>query len=198
MNPPLDELRQLWQSDINEAINQRELLRQLEQRTRKFDRTIWFRDLREAAAGLVVTVVYGWLALRAGNMLERVADLWLVACGVWIVFVLLRYSRFSRKPAPDQSLVVYRRELVERYDRQIRLLKGVKYWYILPLWVGLMFGAVAYLVNGGGKAGFWVIVILATAVSAAVWWLNEGPGVRRLQRNRRELAELIGEEGVSK
>ena len=42
----------------------------------------------EVAAGLLVTVVYLWIALHAGHMLERVADLWLAACGVWIVFFL--------------------------------------------------------------------------------------------------------------
>jgi hypothetical protein len=195
---PTDELRQLWQSDITEAIDQRELLRELERRSRNFDRTIRWRDFRETAAGLLITVVYLWFAVRAGSTFERVADLWLAACGVWIAVFLYRYSKLSRKPAPEHTLAVYRQELVERYDRQIRLSKSVKYWYILPLWAGLMLNAAAYRVGGGDNIRFLAIVIFVTAVSAGVWWLNEGPGVRYLQRKRQELAALIGEEGVSK
>jgi hypothetical protein len=199
MNPPTDELRQLWQSGPgNGGVNQRELLHQLEQRTRRFDRTIWFRDLRETAAGLLITVVYLWFALHAGSMLERVADLWLAACGVWIASFLLRYSRLSRKPAPEQTLAVYRRELVERYDRQIRLSKSVKYWYVLPLWAGLMLSEAAHLMNGLDKTRILIVVVFVTLCSAGVWWLNEGPGIRYLERKRRELTALIGEEGVSK
>lgn len=199
MIPPSDELRELWQSDSGTGgIHPSELLRQLEQRTRSFDRTIRFRDLREAAAGLFITVLYLWFAVHAGSTLNRVADVWLSACGVWIVFFLRRYSKISRKPAPEQPLNVYRQELLHRYDRQIRLLKGAKYWYVLPLWLGLLLGAVAYLVDGGDQTGFLLMVVLVTALNAGVWWLNEGPGVRYLQRKRHELASLIGEEGVSK
>ncbi len=48
---PSDELRQLWQSDISQAINQRELLRELERRIRNFDRAIRWRDLGETWEG---------------------------------------------------------------------------------------------------------------------------------------------------
>lgn len=198
MTQPSDDLRQLWQSDISEAINQRELLRELQRRSRNFDRTIRWRDFRETAAGLLITVVYVWFAVRTGSTFERVGDLWLAGCGVWIAVFLYRYSKLSRKPAPEHTLAVYRQELVESYDRQIRLSKSVKYWYILPLWVGLLLNAAAYRVGGGDNIRFLAIVIFVTAVSAGVWWLNEGPGVRYLQRKRQELAALIGEEGGAK
>lgn len=195
---PSDELRQLWQSDITSALNHRDLLRDLERRGRSFDRTIRHRDLREAAAGLLITVIYLWFAVRAGNPLDRAADLWLASCGVWIFFYLRRYSQFSRKPAPDRSLAVYRRELLDGYDRQIRLLKAAKYWYVLPLWAGLMFSETAHFVNGLGRAEFLITIALITVLNAGVWWLNEVAAVRYLYRKRRELAARIGEEGESK
>jgi hypothetical protein len=195
---PTDELRQLWQSDINEAINQRDLLRELERRTRNFDRTIRLRDLRETVAGLIVTVVYLWFAIHAGTVLERIADLWLAAWGVWTAIFLRRYFKLSRKPAPEQRLAVYRQALMERYDGQIRLSKSVKYWYILPMWLGLLLFAFSDWVGGGGNVKFIKVMCFVTAGNAFVWWLNEGPGIRYLQRKRRELAVLMGEEGASK
>jgi hypothetical protein len=195
---PSDELRQLWQSDINEAINQRDLLRELERRRRNFDGANRRRDFQEIVASLVIIVVYLWFAARAVTTFERVADVWLAACGVWIIVYLRRYAKLARKPVPEQTLGAYREALVERYDRQIRLSKSVKYWYILPLWVGLLLFALADRVHGGKNIKFILVVIFVTAANGFVWWLNEGPGIRCLERKRRELATLIGEEGVAK
>ena len=195
---PTDELRQLWQSDINEAIDQRELMRELERRTRNFDRMNRRRDFRDIVAMLVVAVVYFWFAVRAGTTFERVADLWLVVFCGWFILYLRRYAKLSRKPVPEQTLDVYRQALVERYDGQIRLAKSVKYWFILPMWLGQMLYNVAYRVNGGNNFKFGMVTIFVTAVNAFVWWLNEGLAVRYLDRKRRELAVLVGEEGVSK
>ena len=195
---PTDELRQLWQSDINEAIDQRELMRELERRTRNFDRMNRRHDFRDIVAMLVVAVVYFWFAVRAGTTFERVADLWLVVFCGWFIFYLRRYAKLSRKPVPEQTLDVYRQALVERYDGQIRLAKSVKYWFILPMWLGQMLYDIAYWVNGGKNIKFVMVTIFVTAVNALVWWLNEGPAVRYLKRRRRELAVLVGEEGVAK
>lgn len=195
---PTDELRQLWQSDINEAINQRELLLQVKQKQRAFNRRIRGRDLRESIGGLLVTLLFGGFALRGGTATNLVADIWLAGCGLWIVFYLRRYSGLSRTPAPDQSLASYRAELLASYDRQIRLLKTVKYWYILPIWLGLMIHSSALLIDGGHWLPFLGMATLMTVVNAVVWWMNEGPGVRNLVRRRLELTILLGEEGVSK
>ena len=195
---PTDELRQLWQSDISEAINRRELLQELQRRGRNLDRMNRRRDLRNIVAMLVVAVVYFWFAVRAGTTFERVADLWLVVFCGWFIFYLRRYAKLSRKPVPEQTLDVYRQALVERYDGQIRLAKSVKYWFILPMWLGQMLYDIAYWVNGGKNIKFVMVTIFVTAGNAFVWWLNEGPGIRRLQRKRRDLATLLGEEGVAK
>ncbi len=195
---PTDELRQLWQSDISEAINQRELLSELQRRSRNFDRRSSRRDLVDIAAMLVIIVVYFWFAVHAGNTLERFADVWLVVSAAWFIFYVRRYARISRKPAPEQTLGAYRQALVERYDSQIRLAKSVKYWFVLPMWLGQMLYNLAYWVHGGKNINFVMVTIVVTAANVLVWWLNEGPGIRYLKRKRRELAVLVGEEGVAK
>jgi len=141
--------------------------------------------------------VYGWLALYEHNALLRFSDIWLAACGVWFAFYLRRDSKRSLQPVPEQSLAVYRRTLMERYDGQIRLARSVKYWFLIPIWLGLLLQAVASLADPRGVRKFWLVMLVATAGLVFVWWLNEGPGVRYLERKRRELAALLGEEGAS-
>jgi O-antigen ligase len=185
MNPLPDELRDTWVSDSGEKrTDMRELIEQLEKKSRGFDRLVSRRDLRECLAGAAVAVLFLWFAARATNPVERAAHLWLAACGVWIVFFLLRYSRMSRKPAPEQTLEAYRQALVEKYDRQIRLLKNVKYWYILPLWLGQMLLCVDCLRRPHGVMTGLLVAALVTLVNAALWWLNEVAGVGYLRRQR--------------
>ena len=195
---PSDELRQLWQSDISQAINQRELLRELERRMRNFDRAIRWRDLRETLGGLIVTGFYLWMAVSAKTLFERSADLAVAAWGIWVAVVLRRFFKLNRKPAPEQTLSAYRHSLVERYDGQIRLAKSVKYWFLLPMWLALLLFDIAYRVDGGNNMKFTLVLIVVSAASVFVWWLNEGPGIRCLERKRRELAALMGEEGGAK
>jgi hypothetical protein len=195
---PTDELRELWQSDISAAINQRDLLQELQRRSRNFDRMSRRRDIWNVVAMLVVIVVYSWFAIGAGNTLERVADVWLVVCAGWFIIHLRRFARISRKPVPEQTLGAYRQALVGRYDSRIQLTKSVKYWFLLPMWLGLLLYDIAYRVNGGNNTKFALVLIFVTAGSAFAWWLDEGPAVRYLQRKRRELAVLVGEEGASK
>jgi hypothetical protein len=195
---PSDELRQLWQSDINEAMNQRDLLHELERRRRNFDGANRRRNLIDSVSMLVVIVVYLWLAVGERTTFERVADLCLAACAVWVIFYMRRNAKLSRKPAPEQTLGAYRQALVERYDRQIRLWKSAKYWFILPMWLAMLLYDVAYRVNGGKNIKFAMVLMVVTVGYAFAWWLYEGRGVRCLERKRRELAALVGEEGVSK
>jgi hypothetical protein len=195
---PTDELRQLWQSDISAAMNQRDLLQELQRRSRNFDRMNRRRDILNVVTMLVVIVVYSWFAVRAGNNLERLADVWLVGCAVWFIIYLRRYARSSRKPVPEQTLGAYRQALVARYDSRIRLAKNVKYSFLLPMWLGVLLFDIAYRLNGGNNAKFALVMTVVTAGTAFAWWLDEGPGVRYFERKRRELAVLVGEERVSK
>lgn len=190
MTPPPDDLRDLWNLDSGAASRSMlEQLREIEQKAIRFDRTIRFRDLRETAAGMAVAAIFVWLAIQDRTWLERAAHGWLAACGVWIGFYIRRYSNVSRRPAPEQNLLTYQEQLLNRYDRQIRLLKSARYWYILPFWAGLLCSAAAAMVRTGDVFAFGLVAIFVTAVNAALVWLNEGVAVAYLQKMRRQLME---------
>ena len=92
----------------------------------------------------------------------------------------------------------YTRALVERYDHQIRLLKSVKYWYLLPMYVGLLIISAGVLQQRakGGNLGWWDFAgpVFYTAFFAAVWWLNEVSAVRRLRKLRARLLSITNED----
>ena len=118
-----------------------------------------------------------------------------VAAGAaWIIYYLVRYGNTRVSADPSQSLTDYTRALVERYDHQIRLLKMVKYWYLLPIYTGLLITSVALFLEHGWRIPAWrdfAMPALYTAFFAAVWWLNEVYSVGRLRKQRARLLSMI-------
>ena len=190
-----DELRELWCSQPSvAAATKEELVELVQKKAREFDRKIFQRNLRECLAAVVVTALFAWMAFHAVDALQRTGLLIVAASGLWIIFFILRYGRASAPADPGQDLYAYRRDLVERYYRQIRLLKSVMYWYLLPPWLGLILNSAGLLMRDLHRAApVWPDVVSAGIYSACfafVWWLNGGPTVARLRARRAQILAL--------
>lgn len=195
MSMPADELREIWTAEPGqERTDMNELLDQLKQRTHDFDRMIARCNLLMYPISGFLALVNLWIGLRAEDPLARAPRFWLAAFFIWTIVFLWRYARASKKPAPEETLSAYRQALAEKYDRQIRLLRALKYWYILPLWLGMMLVSAAYLRHMGKVTGL-LMAALFTAINAALWWFNEIKGVRSFQRRRQELIAMAKENG---
>ena len=138
---------------------------------------------------------FSWFGLRAHEALMRIGALVIAVSALWIIYFLLRYGKTAVNPDPSQNLLGYTRALIERYDHQIRLLKSVKYWYLLPMYVGLLIiSAGVFLQRAKGRNLDWrdfAGPVLYSAIFAAVWWLNEVSAVGRLRKQRARLLSMI-------
>ena len=193
-----DELRELWCSQSSAtATTREELVMLVQKKTRQFDRLILIRNLLESVAALAVAVFFVAMAARAPDAVQRTGLLIVAASGLWIIIYLLRYRRTSAPVDPDQELNGYRRALVERYDREIRLLRSVKYWYLLPPWIGLLIGSTGVVLQEfrNGRLGWYEFInpAIYTAFFALVWWLNEVYGVARLRAERARVLAVADE-----
>ena len=163
------------------------------ERARRFDRTIRLRNWRECGAGVLAAALFGFIACQSPNALALAGNLVVAASGLWIVFYLLRYGRGAPLPAPDRSLADFQQALLAQYDQQIRLLLKVKYWYLLPPYVGLLLASAGIMMADAakGQPGWpqWIAVALYTALFAFIWWLNGTYAVRKLQAKRAQLLE---------
>jgi hypothetical protein len=191
-----DELLELWNSQPSVATTTgEELMRKVEERTKKFDRRVRARNVREIIASVIGGVVLGWA-------MWGTHDPWKITGGaimeiglVVIIYVLLRYGQSGAEPDPSGTLNDYTRALMEKYDRQIRLLKTAKYWYLLPMYVGIVIMSVGMVLNSvhaatlGPKVFIWPVVL--TAFFGFTWWLNEVYAVGRLERCRAKTEEML-------
>lgn len=185
-----DELRALWQSQAPDKKYERaEIMNMIQTRAQRFDRRVRNRNLRECIASGVVAPVFFWFAWHAANRTEAAGELLVAASSLWVIFYLLRYGRSQRGPDASQNLTTYGRALVERFDQQIRLLSSVKYWYLLPFYVGLM------VMSAGGRHLNARIVLLYTAVFLVLWYLNEVVSVRKLRQCRARTVAQLAQDG---
>lgn len=190
-----DELHDLWCSQPSLKTGRGEdMLRFVQTRTNRFDRAMAVRNWIECIAAGVVVAMFGFSALRTEDALERAGSFVIAASAAWIIFYLLRYGRGPREVDPSQDLRGYAQALVNRYDHQIKLLKSVKYWYLLPPYLGLLLGTLG-IVRDKARTGAlsWsdsIPPMIYTAVFAAVWWLNEVYSVGRLRQERAKLLAM--------
>ena len=186
-----DELRELWCSEPSSKTTEAEdMLKFVQRKASRFDRIIVVRNWIECIAAGAIMVVVGSFAFRSDNALVKAGWLVMAASMAWIIFYLVRFGKAPSTVDPSLDLLGYANALANRYDHQIKLLKSVKYWYLLPPYLGLLLetlGALQERARGGLR---WVDLIwpaIYTALFAALWWLNEVYSVGRLRKERAKL-----------
>ena len=195
MNKP-DELEQLWQTQPVGTEMEGEQMRQIILRkTEKFDRTIRWRNMREVLASAVAGIFFGYLTWKQANGVARLGSALVTGTMVWIIYYFWRHGSGPVDPNPDQSAAAFRSALISKIDHQIRLLRNVKFWYLLPMYVGLVvFSAGGIRDHAATGTLSWrdaVGPLFYTLVFAGIWWLNEGYAVRKLERWKTKLAAGI-------
>ena len=170
-----DKLQQAWQSQLSETritVNADLLREQVQSEDQTFRSTIFWRDFREVAVGLLLIPV--WIYLGATTSQPWSWYLTIPAC-IWIVgFMVAFRMRHSQTPeSPDEPL----RQCVERslvdVENQIWLLRNVFWWYLLPFCISMS----AYFVHvAWDSSSVWWEWAAALAcpvlfVAALYWWV---------------------------
>ena len=190
-----NDMKNLWQSQPTEPP--RIHLEQLRKKLDKFERRIFWRNLREYAAGVAVIAIFGFYEWQFRTLLVRVGSGMIIAGTLYVMYQLHR--RASRRSAPadlgSSTCIEFHRKSLER---QRDALRTVWSWYLLPFVPGLTvlaFGSIAsQRAAYPGHLDKLVISILASqgiipAVFFAIWKLNRR-AADRLQTQIDELNAL--------
>src|SRR4051794_5070697 len=175
-----DELKDLWCSQSQLERKGEDMLALVIERTRSLDRRIAGRNALEIAASFVVLAWFAFAAWHAPGGLEKLGMGMVAASGAWIALYV--WFRGTGPSAPDRNLDLHSYEtmLVQNYDHQIRLLRSVKYWYLMPPYSGLLVAWIGRAVRiGWGQIGWpdYFNLAVFTTVFALAWILNEVVGV---------------------
>jgi len=184
-----DELLRLWQRNTVGGMDSERLARTLMAQTWRFDNKIFRRNLREYAAGIALMVVFAGQMVFSDDFIGG-------AIGFGCVGFVMAYIWWTHRDPepldPAADLAAYRAALLKRFDDQIRLLRTVPYWYLLPL-LGPCFWQAIRLWE---RIRWRVLVPLAVLLAffAFIGWLNVGPGVRMLRAARAKVEAMFADE----
>lgn len=186
-----DELKNLWRQqslrmpDISEAQVISAMQKQASQLRRRLDA----RDVRELVACGVVIIIFGIFYFTVyREPIPRVGDLIIIGSTIFIGWKLV-HTRRSTPPAPPGSATVesLRAELLS-VRTQSRLLGSVLWWYLLPIFIGLMVSTWGLPINLHAKI---VSTLVFVAVDAFVYWLNQWARSKQLLPVEAQLESLL-------
>lgn len=194
---PVDDLQRIWQED--HAQPEREdtsmIVRLVQEKQRSLLDLVRGQNLAEYLLALGFAPLAALAAWKVAEPLVQLGYLILTAtlmAGTVVMWASERRTRVTHRF--DLNVRENQRLLLRSYDRRIRFLKSVKYWYAMPLF----FGASLVLVPIALRIlpGLWGILLplgLILGAWIAVWHMNDVRRVADLQQRKDEVQKLLDE-----
>ena len=193
-----DNFKQAWKTQTSQTrltIDAELLLKEVRRKQRCFATAIFWRDVREVGISLLMVPLWLYLGVKHSSPWTWYL---MVPVLLWIVGYMLAYRmRNERQRAqPGEPLRQSAQSSMEQVEQQIRLLRNVHWWALLPIALaGLaFFGQGAWQERSGG---WWTAIAISEAVAllvivlAVVYWLNQYAIRSELEPRRRELETLL-------
>lgn len=189
-NPSSDQnnLQQVWQTQPTEGV--RMSLAEVQQKAAAFRSKIWWRNLREYAAGALVVAFFGYRMLGTADLLVRIGMALIIAGTCYLTWQL--HVRGSSRQLPKEAGVssfieFQRRQLVRQRD----MLTNLWSWYLGPLLPGLVLMIVAIgRANPGHVRHIWPITALYLGIILAAFFAIDRLNKRAARRLQRQIDEL--------
>lgn len=184
----LTELGTLWRSQPIQAgqWSREEIVTGVMTKARRNDRAIFWRNVREVAAGVLVIGVMAWTSWMAQGWLPKIGGIIGAACVVFVLVKLVRSRRVSPPVRQDLPLVEWLEAEAHKVDVEIDLLDSVRSWYIAPLFAGAAIWSGILVATGLAstpipRARLVAVLAICAALMALVFWLT-GWGVWKLNQ----------------
>jgi len=187
-----DALKQLWKGQDLEALpklSDEAQIATLKKRMKRFDKTIQWRDYREVAACIVIIVYFGWhLLVGKYPALMQAGFVVLIGSAGFIAWKLIGSKLRLPKAEADAPVFDVVKVELQKVGNQIGLLQSVAWWYLLPLFVGMM------LCTWGGSGSFSTNLFGSSftfVIYAFIYWLNQFAVKRSLLPLKQALEALL-------
>ena len=188
-----EDLKDLWQGQQTDPP--RIPSEDFRRKVHKFERKIFWRNVREYIAGAVVIAWFGYYEWKFRGLLVRVGSGLIIAGALYVLFQLHRRASVRIAPADlgSNTCIDFHRKSLER---QRDALRSIWSWYLLPFVPGLVVLLIGSMMNQWTKhpAGLGQFVIhslispgIMALVFFAIWKLNR-KAAERLQAQIDEIS----------
>jgi hypothetical protein len=190
-----DDYKQVWQTQSRLTIDTELLVNEVRRNQQQFTTMLFWRDVREV--GICVLLVLLWFYVGAKLALPWTWYL-IVPALLWVGgYMLADRFRHKRQPLDPAEPLQHRvKNSLAQIEQQIRLLRSVHWWCLLPMAPPLLAFQIHVTWQIHDRLAHWWMflashVAIVAIVFAGVYWLNQQAIRRSLEPRRQELQKLL-------
>ena len=163
----------------------------------KFSFKVKLRNLMEWIACAVIIIWFGYNSLVAPSLWSSLMYAELSVAAVFIGINLYRKGRILGDFSEEVALptIEYLNRYQENLKRQIKLLSGVRYWYVAPLAFGMIGLKLEHIFNKWSLVNppWYDIMFLKCVIAMCLWliWLNEVKTVGKLKKDLKSVEDAV-------
>ena len=192
-----DDLQNQWQShDHGTRLNldANLLLKEVRRKHHAMESSLFRRHLVEIVAAAIVTIFFGYGAMRQNEWFLYLCTLGGLFAGVFLI--VDRRIQHQRRPVSDDSLQSCIQASLVQVNHQIWLLRNVFWWHLLPLSIGVVVfhGSLAWQKRDAGllpQISLAIAALVCLLVFWGVYWLNQQEVKKMFEPRRQELESLL-------
>lgn len=190
----LDDLKEVWRTQPgidNERFDL--IIQQVRSTSSVLKRKILRRDLTESLASLIVLCGFAPGLWTSDNWVSWSGHAIMCAAGLTIPTVLWWARRRASSSAVPSFVEVINIE-IDFLGRQIALLRNVTWWYLLPIFVGMvliMLGVVRFSHTIFETVFLTIFLTVCGAIFVGIWKLNQTARVKNLQPLREYYVQIL-------
>jgi hypothetical protein len=191
---PGDELQAVWRQNLAGKEDLAMMIRLVQEKGKSFQDVVREQNRGEYLLALALGPLTALAAWKANTAIFQIGYLLLTVTLIAGCTVTWLYHRKERSLADAGSSVrEYHRQLLDVYDRRIRFLKSVKFWYAIPLLSGASMVLFPLWTRNGNLWVLWMPVTLMVLVWVGMWHFNDVRRVGQVRRKRHEVEELLAQ-----
>lgn len=169
----LEEMKQIWkrQKSEEEMMTQEQFMMILNNKLISMDEKIKKRDWLEISVAAITAVVCIIILFYTDSMWFRLGCFTLIAACILVTYKLqtAKKKAANQNIRPNQNFSTHLKEELAKMKAQQKLLKSVLWWYLMPIFIGLLFFVIGSDEPLWSKLVYMTIVVL---LYAYIWWMN--------------------------
>ncbi len=188
-----DELIKIWQSSPKTEqikFEKSRLMLDMQSSLDRIHRSWKYMLIRETLASVITIPIFAYVAFTHPFTLTRIGSALIVLSVIYIIFRLFSIDR--QKPNNySESYLDYIYKAKEVLNAQKKALNNVIYWYILPIYPGLIFFLLGF-VHIPEKINLILSVFLTTIlINIGIHFLNKWAAKKQFTPRLKKIDELI-------
>jgi len=188
-----DELKKVWKNQAKQESGEytkSEVMMLINNRMVSLEEEVKSRDRLEIIAAVLIIICFGVILFTTNSVWKQFGSTIIIVSAVFIWYKLksTQVESFSEQLSPDRPMKEYLHVELQRVQKQKTLLKNVAWWYILPIFTGLLFFSFGFDSSLAFQVGYMIFVAL---LSVGIWMLNQRTVKKKFDPLINEIQEAI-------